>query len=291
MRCGLLGLKISSYKKPQQVKKRFDIVRRVSSKFFELKLWSCSRRCSNIDFHPVTVWERSGILSHMFWWFWIHENWKFSLFCRKYMKSCLAELGVELIKLVDPSGHSTLTWGISWSLMQQGGFITWGGRNLYKLSTWLDGHVVSFSIPFVVSKIWIEAFAPTRGFPPEFWISLSVPMNRLRSGSIQRLQTCIVPTHAAFCHVHFAFVANGKMASLTNRCLHPTFFRLWQITSYWKTQFGSVSFAEQFCEDRFLNGAGYGKNHFFKRQGSQRSRGTRNAKKTWECCLWKNSHH
>ena len=79
------------------MKKRFDIVRRVSSKFFELKLWSCSRRCSNIDFHPVTVWERSGILSHMFWWFWIHENWKFSLFCRKYMKSCLAELGVDQI--------------------------------------------------------------------------------------------------------------------------------------------------------------------------------------------------
>lgn len=55
------------------------------------------------------------------------------------MKSCLAELGVELIKFIDAAG----------------GFITWGGRNLDKLSRWLDGHVVSFSIPFVVSKISI----------------------------------------------------------------------------------------------------------------------------------------
>lgn len=208
------------------------------------------------------MWEKIGILPHMFWWLWIHENWKIQPFLSQVHEKLFSWAGSRVDQ------------------------IHWCSRGVYHLRRSQSGQAVQMTWwtcgEFFYSLCGVKdlnlSFAPTIGFPPEFWISLSVPMNRLRSGSIQRLQTGIVPTHAAFCHVQFAFVANGKMARQIDVCIQ-LFFRLWQITSYWKTQFGSVSFAEQFCEDRFLNGAGYGKNHFFKRQGSQRSRGTRNAKK------------
>lgn len=156
----------------------------------------------------ATVWEKIGILPHMFWWLWIHENWKIQPFLSQVHEKLFSWAGSRVDQ------------------------IHWCSRGVYHLRRSQSGQAVQMTWwtcgEFFYSLCGVKdlnlSFAPTRGFPPEFWISLSVPMNRLRSGSIQRLQTGIVPTHAAFCHVQFAFVANGKMASLTNRCLHPTFF-------------------------------------------------------------------
>lgn len=200
---------------------------------------------------------------------------KFSLSCRKYMKSCLAELGVELIKFIDAAGR---VYHLRRSQSGQAVQMTWWtcGEFFYSLCGVKDLNV---------------SFAPTRGFPPEFWISLSVPMNRLRSGSIQRLQTGIVPTHAAFCHVQFAFVPNGRMASLTNRCLHPIFF----LDSDKLLHIEKLSLAVFHLQSNFV------KTDFwmepvmvritFLSVKVRKEVGGPETQKRWECCLWKNWPH